>query len=62
MSDESIAPDATPGKPAARRMRPRRRVVLMVLIPLLGIALLLAFYLRGGIPLPGSKPTSPKPI
>ncbi|MDP3820529.1 MAG: HlyD family secretion protein [Burkholderiales bacterium] len=48
MSDESIAPDAAPGKPAGRRMRPRRRVVLMVLIPLLGAALLLAFYLRGG--------------
>jgi len=48
VSDELIAPDAAPGKPPARTMRPRRRVVLMILIPLLGGALLLAFYLRGG--------------
>lgn len=46
MSDASIAPDAAPGKPTARRMR-RRRVILMVLMPLLSGALLLA-YLRGG--------------
>ena len=48
MSDEPIAPEAAPGKPPARTRRPRRRVILLVLIPLFGVALLLAFYLRGG--------------